>query len=52
MGKSGHVLLDGGGFLLYFRRVQQRRGLLCNNEKFGFLYGKHINIVGCEEKGL
>jgi hypothetical protein len=23
-----------------------------DDEKFGMLYGNHVNIVGCEEKGL
>jgi len=27
-------------------------GIPLNDEKFGMLYGNHINMVGCEEKGL
>ncbi len=35
-----------------FQESTTAAGIPLNGEKFGMLYGNHVNIVGCEEKGL
>ncbi len=43
--------LDRSDFFVFFEDTVAAM-IPLNDEKFGMLYGNHVNIVGCEEKGL